>query len=106
VLESNISLQLIADSQESLEARRLGGQKVWKPSRFKVSLRVYDLSAMSYELQATSSFGVTDWLFYEKCLPFVKQWILKRQLSLKRRMKKISAKTQGSVWIFMRLNSV
>jgi hypothetical protein len=31
----------------------------------------------------SSIFGVTAWLLYEKCLAFVKQWILKQQQSLK-----------------------
>jgi hypothetical protein len=43
----------------------------------------------------SSIFGVTAWLLYEKCLAFVKQWILDRQLSLKRLIKELSGKVQG-----------
>ena len=53
---------------------------------------------MSYELllasQLSSLFSVTAWLLYEKCLAFVKQWILKLQLTLKRLMEELSVKAQ------------
>ena len=42
----------------------------------------------------SSTFGVIAWLLYEKCLTFVKQWILKQQLSLKDLMEAFSAKAE------------
>ena len=76
----------------------LGSQKARKLERFEVrnNLAHQPIKPSSFPAsRPSSSIGAIAWLFYEKCLAFVKQWILKQQISLKCLLEEFSAKTQG-----------